>query len=160
MPLSAWKASDYATAAKAVFASVRIRSTIERNPFEVPESLIARERRALEGEIESTLEAAGVPHEQAVERAQHGHAELKAQAEKRARSGLVLDAICEQEKIEVSDDEVAERIAQIVTSSGRSRDRVAEYYRREEARAALRGSMLREKTLGLLFSRAQIENPE
>jgi trigger factor len=133
---------------------------IERNPFEVPESLIAREQRALEGEIESTLEAAGVPHEQALERAQQGREELKAQAEKRARSGLVLDAISEQEKIEVSDDDVAERIAQIVTRSGRNRDRVWEYYRREEARAVLRRSMLREKTLDLLLRRAQIENPE
>ena len=32
--LLAWKMADYATAAKAVFASARIRSTMERNPFE------------------------------------------------------------------------------------------------------------------------------
>jgi trigger factor len=131
---------------------------MERNPVEVPESLIVREQRAMEAEIESTLEAAGIPHEQALERAQQGREEMRVRAEKRARSGLILDAISEQETIEVSDDDLAERVAQIVTRSGRSRDQVAEYYQREEARAGLRRSMLRQKTLDLLFSRAQIEN--
>jgi len=131
---------------------------IERNPVEVPESLIAREQRAMEAEIEATLEAAGFPHEQALERAQRGREEMGARAEKRARSGLILDAIAEQEKIEVSDDDLAERVAEIVSRSGRSRDQAAEYYQREEARAGLRRLLLREKTLELLFSRAQIEN--
>ena len=55
------------------------------------------------------------------------------------------------------DDEVADRIAQMVTRSGRQRDRMAEFYRQEENRAGLKHSMRREKALDLLLSRAQTE---
>jgi len=131
---------------------------LERNPVELPESLTAREQRALEAETMMALESAGVPHEAALDRARQNPEEVKARAEKRARSGLIIEAIADQEKVEVSDDEVADRVAAIVTQSGRQRERAAEFYGREENRAALKISMRREKTLDLLLSRAQTES--
>jgi trigger factor len=131
---------------------------VERNPVEVPESLVARDQRALEAETVMALESAGIPHEAALERARQNPEDVKARAEKRAKSELIVDAIAEQEKVEVSDDEVADRVAAIVTQSGRQRDRAAEFYSHEENRAALKVSLMREKTLDLLLSRAQIED--
>jgi trigger factor len=130
---------------------------IERNPVEIPESLIAREQQAMEQELHATLESSGLAHEQAQERVNSAREELKQRAEKRARSALVLDALAEQEKIEVSDEELGDRVAEIVTRSGRSRDRAAEFYRREENREGLRATMRREKALDLIFARAQRE---
>jgi trigger factor len=80
-------------------------------------------------------------------------------AEKRSRSALIVDAIADQEKIEVTDDEVAERIGQMVTYAGRARDQMAEHYRSEENRAVLKQVMRREKTLDMLLTRAQGEPP-
>lgn len=133
---------------------------IERNPLEVPESLVAREQRVLEAETANALEAAGIPHEAAHQRAAENPEETKQRAEKRARSALIVDAIASQELIEVSDDEVAERVAAMVTGSGRNRDRVAEFYRSEENREALGQAMRREKTLDRLMQRAQSESAE
>ena len=66
--------------------------------------------------------------EAAAERARKSAEEIRTRAQKRARSSLIVDAIAEQEKIEVSDDEVAERVAHIVTrSAGREREHVAEH---------------------------------
>jgi trigger factor len=130
---------------------------IERNPVEVPESLVAREQRNLEAETVAALEAAGLPHDDAVESARQNPEELKTRAEKRARSALVVDAIADQEGIDVSDDEVADRVGLLVTQSGRQRERAAEFYSHEENRAALKQVMRREKTLDRLLSRAQIE---
>jgi trigger factor len=132
---------------------------IERNSVEVPESLVAREQRALEAETANVLESAGIPHEAAHQRAQENPEEMRSRAEKRARSALVLDAIASQEGIEVSDDEVAERVASIVTRSGRQRDKVAQYYRDERNREALQLGMRREKTVDRLMARAQEEAP-
>jgi trigger factor len=128
---------------------------VERNPVEVPGSLVARDQRALEAETVMALESAGIPHDAALERARQNPEEVKARAEKRAKSELIVDAIAEQEKVEVSDDEVADRVAAIVTQSGRQRERAAEFYGHEENRAALKVSLMREKTLDLLLSRAQ-----
>jgi len=130
---------------------------IERNPTEIPESLVMRELRAMESELEATLEAGGLTREQAQERVKANADDLKSRAEKRARTALVLDALAEQEKIEVSDEELGDRVARIVTESGRQRDRAAEFYRREENREGLRQSMRREKVLDMLLVRAKRE---
>jgi trigger factor len=134
---------------------------IERNPTEVPESLVAREQRNLEMETAAAFEAAGMPRRAALERARQQPEELKARAEKRARSALVVDAIAEQENVEISDDEVADRIAALVSqSSGHQRDRLADFYSHEENRSALKQVMRREKTLDRLLGRAQTATEE
>ena len=131
---------------------------IERNPVELPESLVARELAAAEAELHQALEAGGLSHEEADQRVKQSADDLRTRAEKRARTGLIVDALAEQEKIEINDEELGERVAAIVTQSGRNRDRAAEFYRKEENREALRQSMRREKTLDLILSRAKSEN--
>jgi len=132
---------------------------IERNPVEIPESLVARERQAMEAEMAAMLEAGGMAHAEAVERVRQNRDELGPRAEKRARGGLIVDALAEQERVEISDDEVAERVARQVTQSG-ERERAARFYAEPENLAALKQSMLREKTLRLLLDRAQFEDSE
>jgi trigger factor len=131
---------------------------IERNPVELPESLVARELSAMEAELHQTLEAGGLSHEEADERVKQNADDLKTRAEKRARTGLIVDALAEQEKIEINDEELGERVATIVTQSGRNRDRAAEFYRSPENREALRQSMRREKALDFILSRAKRED--
>lgn len=134
---------------------------LERNQVEVPQSLIEYEQRLLEAEFASTLQASGMSAEQAAEAAHKNHDEFKTRAEKRAHTSLIVDALADQEKVEVSDEEVAERVALIGTQSGRERERVATFYSKEENRAALRNAMRREKTVDLLLARAQVEeSPE
>jgi trigger factor len=128
---------------------------IERNPVEVPESLIAREQRLIEHELASAFEAGGLPHEAALARVRENPGEIKAQAEKRARAAMVVDGIADQEHVEITDDEVGERVGLIVTGAGRARERAAEHYAQEENRAVLREVMRREKTLDQLLKRAQ-----
>jgi trigger factor len=131
---------------------------IERNPIEVPESLVAREQRNLELEAAAALEALGMSREAALERARQDQDDLKTRAEKRARSALMVDAIAVQENVEVSADEAAERIATLVTqASGHQRERLADFYSHQENRDALAQVMRREKTLDRLLSRAQAD---
>jgi trigger factor len=131
---------------------------IERNPVELPESLVARELSAMESELHQTLEAGGLSHEEAGERVKQSTQDLKTRAEKRARTALIVDALAEQEKIEVDDEALGDRVASIVTQAGRNRDRAAEFYRKEENREALRQSMRREKALDFILSRAKRED--
>jgi trigger factor len=131
---------------------------IERNPIEVPESLVQRETQAMEEELSSTLRAGGLPQEQVAEQVKNAADDLKRRAEKRARTALILDALADQEKIQVSDEDLGDRVAKLVTEAGHARDRAAEFYRHEENREVLRGTMRREKTLDLLLERAQREN--
>jgi len=128
---------------------------VERNPVELPESLVAREIRNVEHEIASAFESSGMSHDEAIAKARENADDLRKRAEQRARSALIVDAIAAQENLATTDDEVADRIAQIVTYSGRARDRMAEHYSHEENRAGLKQVMTREKTLDQLLTRAQ-----
>jgi trigger factor len=129
---------------------------MERNPIEVPESLVAREQRNLELEAAAALESLGMSREAALARARQEPDDLKARAEKRARSGLIVDAIAAQENVEVTADDIAERIATLVTqSSGHQRERLADFYKHQGNRDALGQVMRREKTLDRLLSRAK-----
>jgi len=112
----------------------------------------------MEAELHQTLEAGGLPHEEASERVKQSAEELKTRAEKRARTGLIVDALAEQEKIEIDDEELGTRVGEIVTQAGRNRDRAAEFYRKEENREGLRQSMRREKALDFILSRAKRED--
>ncbi len=133
---------------------------IERNPVELPESLVIREQRAMEQELHNTLEAGGIAHDQVEQRVKEAAGDLRQRAEKRARTALIVDAIADQEKIEVSDEELGDRVAQVVTQSGRQRDRAAEFYRDEANRESLRSTMRREKALDLILARAtRVEEP-
>jgi len=131
---------------------------IERNPVELPESLVARELSAMEAELHQTLEAGGLSHEEASERVKQSSEELRTRAEKRARTGLIVDALAEQEKIEIDAEELGTRVGEIVTQAGRNRDRAAEFYRKEENREGLRQSMRREKALDFILNRAKRED--
>jgi trigger factor len=133
---------------------------MERNPVEIPQSLVEREQHGLEAEFAAALQSGGMPAEQAMEEAHKNHDEFKGRAEKRAHGALILDALGDQEKIEVSDEEAAERIAAIVTRAGRDRERVASFYGKDENRALMRNTMRREKTLDLLLQRAQKEDDQ
>jgi trigger factor len=131
---------------------------IERNPIDVPESLAAREQRNLELETAAALEALGMQREAALERARQQQDDLKAKAERRARSALIVDALAAQEKVGVTDDEVAERVATLVTQGGgHQRERLGDFYSHQENRDALAQVMRREKTLDLLLNRAQAD---
>jgi len=129
---------------------------LDRNQIEVPESLITREHRALESELDSTLRQGGLNNEDIAERIKGMQEELKTRAHKRASSGLVLDALAEQEKVEISDDELAERIGAIMRQAGtKNRERFSEFYTHEENREGLRSTMRREKVLDQLLTRAK-----
>src|SRR5260370_23005106 len=133
---------------------------MERSPGEVPEALVAGELAAMEAELHQTLESGGLTHEDATERVKQNADDPKTRAEKRARTALIVDALAEQEKIEVNDEELGDRVAAVVTQSGRSRDRAAEFYRKEENREALRQSMRREKALDFILGRAKREDSQ
>lgn len=128
---------------------------VERNPVEVPESMASREQRAMEIELAATLRAGGVPEEQITEQVRANAQEFQNRATKRARNALILDALSDQEHVEVDDDELAERIGLILRQSGRGRDRLADFYSHDENREALRRSMRRDKVLEALLERAK-----
>jgi trigger factor len=122
---------------------------IRRNPFDLPGGLT---QRTLERVIEETVEGRTVPED------------LRKQLEERYRPGVehslkrevLLDAVARQEKLVVSDEEVAEEIQRMAQSDPRQAARVRARYQSAERREALRDSLLERKALDWLIDAAEI----
>src|SRR5581483_1668129 len=83
---------------------------------------------------------------------------LQARAERDVRIGLLLDALAAQLEVEITDDELADRIGKLLNAAGRHRERLREHYAEEHARDALRSEMRRAKALEKLVAGAAIQD--
>ncbi|HEX9021574.1 MAG TPA: trigger factor [Nitrospirota bacterium] len=82
--------------------------------------------------------------------------ENRAMAEKRVKGLLLLDEIAGKEQLEVSEQEVNSALATMARSSGQTPDAVRKYYESQEGGLdSLRASLIQEKALALLLSRAK-----
>jgi len=124
---------------------------IQRNPFDLPGGLM---QRALERVIEEAVQGRTVPED------------LRKQLEERYRPGVeqslkrevLLDAVARQEKLEVSDEEVAGEIQRMAQSDPRQAARVRARYQSAERRETLRDSLLEHRALDWLIDAAEIED--
>ena len=122
---------------------------IRRNPFDLPERL-----------VEWMLER--VTREAAGERAIGD--DLKAEMGKRYRPGVerslkrevLLSAVARQEKLDVTDEEVATEIERMVQSEPRQAARVRAHYQSAERRQNLKDSLLERKALEWIIQAAVI----
>jgi len=77
-------------------------------------------------------------------------------AMKRVKGILILDAIADKEKIDISENEVNSTLAAAAQGSGRKVDEVRQYYESQEGGLDnLRATMQQEKTLSHLLSKAK-----
>jgi len=122
---------------------------IRRSPFDLPGGLT---QRTLERVIEEAVQGQTVSED------------LRKQLEERYRPGVeqslkrevLLDAVARQEKLEVSDEEVAGEIQRMAQSDPRQAARVRARYQSAERRESLRDSLLERKALDWLIDAAEI----
>jgi trigger factor len=134
---------------------VLVRQLLERNPIEVPESLVDRRFDAMLHEIGlSDARDDGDAERQA--QLDRIRAELRQRARDAVHSALILERLAAQEHLEVTDAEIEERIAHALRSAPRERERLAEIYRTPDARREVRERIAQEKALALVAERAKV----
>jgi trigger factor len=80
---------------------------------------------------------------------------LEARALRQVKATLLVEKIAQLEKIEVTDQEVQQRIESLARAAGDKAKTVRDAYSRAEARDELRAQMVFDRTLGFLLERAQ-----
>jgi trigger factor len=129
---------------------------LEKNPVEVPPALVDEQGKALIREWQHRLKHQGLD----LARMELDPEKLATEARDRARrqvhAGLVLEAVARQEKLSVSEEELASRIAELAagnrTTPEALRRRLEENGRLDD----LRGSLLEEKTVEFLMGKASV----
>jgi trigger factor len=123
-----------------------MKELIGLNPFDVPPSMVERELRSMLGQIQSRLPE-GTTLEQAKITPETVKNELEPAAREKVQGWLILDAIADQEKIDVSNSEIdaslskmaqdmrvpAEDLKRLIISREGSLDGLAERLRHDKA---------------------------
>ncbi|MGQ9778085.1 MAG: trigger factor [Thermodesulfobacteriota bacterium] len=134
-----------------------IERLLEAHSFEVPESLVKAQAKALFSDMKLRLATQGVSlkdFDLSEEKLEHDYHEL---ARKQVRTYLILEKIASQEGIEVTDEEVNERLKNISNRTHQSLETVKGFYERKKLLPELKAEILNEKTLNFLLEKAQIQ---
>ena len=133
---------------------------LNRNPFEVPRSMVEQELQRMLDTIQYrlssqnlTLEQAGMDEETFKER-------NREMAERRVRTSLLLERISHQEKIEISDEELEQGLHETAEKMNQPYDKVRDFYQRSNMMDSYRHQLLEEKVIHFLQDQADIVEVE
>ena len=127
---------------------------VESHSFDVPPGMVDRELQSMARQQAQRMAQRGVDVIKSFDIAKFRE-ENKALAEKRVKGLLLLDVIADKEKVEVSDEEVSSALTTMAGRSDQTVDSIKKYYESLDGGLEnLRSSLIQEKTLGLLLSRA------
>jgi trigger factor len=126
--------------------------------FDVPPGLVSRR---LSQRLELAHQQLGqfMPHEELHRRMEQWQEEWRPDAEREVRESLLLEAIADEEKIEIGDAQLEERIAQMARDQGLSADRLRKQYEERGMLENLRGRMRIDAALDRVLALAKVAEP-
>jgi trigger factor len=130
------------------------------NPMVLPDVLVEEEIRHRLEEIVRTMMIRGMDPKEAEIDWERLRKDQEAPARKSVHARLILDAVAVAETLEVTDDEVRQRIRDDAQRLGESPDKLRRNLEKGAGIEALKNQMVREKSLDLLTSVANIHNED
>jgi trigger factor len=104
---------------------------VEKNPFEVPSSMVERQIEFMMADTQqvllsqgSSLEKMGIPADAMKEN-------YRSEAEKRVKCSLLVEVISKREGITVSDEEIEEKLKDIARSNNQEVEKVRDFYKKQ-----------------------------
>jgi trigger factor len=133
-----------------------IEQLIQANSFEIPESMVVEQAKALVSDTKLRLASQGIALKNLnipEEKLQEDYREV---AQKQVRTYLILEKIATQEGIAVTDEEADERLQSISERTHQKFDVVKRYYEKNGLIPELKTGILTDKTLNFLLEKANI----
>ncbi len=143
--------------AEAELRDALVKAALDRNDFEVPPAMV---ERAIDAMIEGTAQRfarQGIDVRRLDLDVARLRGELREAALGQVKAALLLQAIADAEKIEVSDEDVRREIARMAEEARLPLATVQAQLRSPEARAALGSRLREEKALAFLASAANLK---
>ena len=130
---------------------------IDGNPFEVPESLVEEQAKAMVSDTKLRLAAQGVALKNLGVSEEKLQGDYRAMAQKQVKTFLILEKIASQEGITVTDEEADGRLKEISERMHQPFDAVKRYYEKNNLLPEVKAGILRDKTLNFLLEKANVE---
>lgn len=142
-----------------------LRTLIDAHDFPLPDVLVERESASLLADLKRSVAESGVDWNAFLAARKATEEELAAQvradAQRRVKGALLLEAIAKAENIRVGAADVDGEVDRLARSTGRSKEATLQALERQGGVGQLRGAIKRNKTLALLVEKAKVvEAPE
>lgn len=130
---------------------------VDRNPFEIPPSLVREQERRM------LIEAGVIRPEEELSAGQAAlpeqlRGEFFTRAQRQVRIFLLLDTLAQQLEVSVSEEEIQKRIEEIIAANGvERRQQIEALYERQENRSNLERRLLQEKTVRFVVEKARVK---
>jgi trigger factor len=129
---------------------------LEANPFEVPDSLVEEQAKAMVSDTKLRMAAQGVVLKNLGVSEEKLQEDYKAMAQKQVKTFLILEKIAGQEGIAVTDDEADDRLREMSERMHQKFDVVKRYYEKNGLLPEVKDGIIRDKTLNFLLEKANI----
>ncbi|KZK76248.1 Trigger factor [Pseudovibrio sp. W64] len=131
----------------------------EEYSFELPEKLLETEFDGVWKQVEADMQQSGKTFEDEETTEDEAKAEYRKISERRVRLGLVLSEVGEQNKVQVTDEEVQKALFDRVRQFPGQEQQVFEFYKNnEQALASLRAPIYEEKVVDYILELAKVSD--
>jgi len=130
---------------------------LDKADFEVPQSILERERTAILREMVERLARGGGTREQIQQQREQLFASAAQRAMVRLRLSYILARIGEEEKIAVSDQDVEDRIALMAQRYGLAPERFKAELEKNDGTDGVKESLLAERVMDFILENAKIK---
>lgn len=134
-----------------------MKALVEKNPVEVPNSLLAEQKKALIEDLQKRMESQGMGGEQFEDYKQKWDSDFDETAKFMIRSSFLLDKIAEDNKLKATDADLEAKFDEYAKQTGIELARVKEFYADEDRSSRLRYQLTEERVVDWLISKADVK---
>lgn len=133
-----------------------LESLVKSSQFSLPKKMVERRLDHLVEQSLRNMMYQGVKQEEAAKEKDKVREKLKGEAEKQVRLSFILDEIATREKIEVTEKDLEQKFEEIALEVKQPKQKVVEYYAKEQLIENLAVQILNQKTARFLREKAEI----
>lgn len=141
---------------KAELRSTIVDRLLEKNEFEVPSAWVERQVYTMMLDARQRMVQNGMPDDKAAEISYNLRDRFNDQATTMVKASFILSEIAKKESIEVSEEEIEEKLREVAQRYAQDYESVKKAYEGSEMEGRLRDELLEKKALDLIEEKATI----
>jgi len=130
---------------------------IEANPIDLPETMVESQLEYMLQNLQNRMQSQGMRLEDMGINAASFKQIYREIAVKQVKSSLIMEAIALQENLKVEEDDIKDKLDEIIETSGAPKEMVLNFYSSDEKRRGLVSQLAEEKVVAFLSGKAKIE---
>jgi trigger factor len=139
------------------FREGMVSALVERNPMELPESMIDSQLDYMLQNLQNRLQSQGMKLSDMGLEADGFKKVYRELAIRQIKASLIFEAVALQENIKVDEGDIKEKLDEIIEGSGAPKEAVVQYYADENRRRELVSQLAEEKVVAFLTGKATVE---